>query len=216
MFGFDPGFGRPVPPGIPLTVSSGWIRPRAGGTRTHGALDFPMREGTPIVSIGFGKITRLQATPSGDAGIWVAVEHPSGITSRYMHLSKVSDKLRLGGYVTKGQLLGLSGDTGSSDTPHLHLDLKATAPALLRIKDAVGEPVEGFLPEQKPYGYGFPAEPWVPIQLDEFNERTIREAAANGIPLWALRPRFTNVHLMIGIGVGIGAMLFRERKRSAG
>lgn len=79
-------FGRPVPSNVRAIATSGWSRPR--GDRLHRALDIPLPTGTPILAIDDGVVVRVRHTDVNDAGKWVGVRHPSGVVSRYLHLSK--------------------------------------------------------------------------------------------------------------------------------
>lgn len=196
---FDPDFGRPVPGNVRAVGLSGWGRPRAG-THPHQGLDIPLRVGTPIYALADGVTVRVQPTDDGDAGgIRIAVRHASGLVSRYMHLSRVA--VGMNQRVRRGQVIGTSGDTGvGSSGPHLHVDLKAPAQLLPAIRAVVGEPAGGFGPLQAGYGYGIPAEPWVPV--DEYIARTRNDAAARGIPLY--RSRAGWLGLAVGLAVGYG------------
>jgi murein DD-endopeptidase MepM/ murein hydrolase activator NlpD len=196
---FDPGFIRPVPASVRAVGGSGWGRPRAGGI-LHPGLDIWVPIGTPVLAMADGVAIRVQPVVDGDAGgIRIALRHASGIVSRYMHLSRTS--VSVGQKVRKGTVIGSSGDTGVGDTgAHLHVDLKAPAALLPAIKAAVGEPRGGWMAELAPYGFGVPAEPWVPV--DEYNARTRADAAANGIPLY--RKSGTLVLAMIA-GLGYAA-----------
>jgi len=169
--------GRPTPDDVRSIVSSGYGRPR--GSRLHRALDMPVPVGTPISAIGDGVVVRARTTDESDAGKWVAVLHPSGVTSRYLHLSRVLVKTAQ--RVKQGETIGHSGNTGNSEGPHLHLDLRAPADRLELIARVAGKPRSGWGPELKPYGYSIPGEPWIP--LDGYREHVIREAEAEGIPL---------------------------------
>lgn len=170
-------FGRPVPLATLAIVSSGWGRWR--GQRLHRALDLPLAVGTPVLAIDRGFVVRVQPEDRGDAGLWVGVLHPSGITSRYLHLSRID--VRPGQLVERGQVLGASGDTGNSAGPHLHLDLRAPRYVLDWIEDQIGRPRGGWGPDLEPYGYSIPGEPWIPV--DGYQPRVRREAAAYRVPL---------------------------------
>lgn len=169
-------FGRPAPAGVSLVVSSGWSRPRDGG-RTHHAIDIPLPVGTPLLSIDDGVVVRAETSAQGDAGKWVGIKHPSGITARYLHLSRVD--VQVGQQVRRGDWIGLSGNSGNSAGPHLHLDLRAPRDLLALIESWVGRPAGGWGPEMKPYGFSIPGESWIPV--DGYAQGVQDEAAAAGI-----------------------------------
>lgn len=52
----------------------------------------------------------------------VVVDHGLGLMSFYLHLSKM--KVNEGELVKRGQTIGLSGQTGYTLSPHLHLSLR--------------------------------------------------------------------------------------------
>jgi len=52
--------------------------------------------------------------------IWIATD--PGWRVAYLHLA-VPPALRVGAHVTRGQVIGLSGATGRSTGPHLHLQI---------------------------------------------------------------------------------------------
>jgi hypothetical protein len=170
-------FGRPVGTDVRAVVSSGWARPRRD--HVHRALDIPLSIGTPILAIDSGTVVRVESQDRGDAGRWVGVTHPSGVTSRYLHLSRTS--VTKGQAVVRGETLGLSGKTGNSAGPHLHLDLRVAGSMLLEIERLIGVPRPGWGPALAPYGYSIPGEPFVPV--DGYRPLVEREAAEAGIPL---------------------------------
>jgi murein DD-endopeptidase MepM/ murein hydrolase activator NlpD len=171
-------FGRPVSDDVRLVVSGGWPRPRDGG-RVHRALDLPLPAGTPILAIDAGTVVHVESDERSAAGKWIAVKHASGITSRYLHLSRTD--VAIGQQLDRGEQLGLSGDTGNSSGPHLHLDLRAPLDMLVLIESWVGRPAGGWGSEMKPFGYSIPGESWIPV--DEYRPIVIEEAAAAGIRL---------------------------------
>lgn len=56
-------------------------------------------------------------------GNHVVVDHGDGVFSRYAHLAPRVIPVRVGDRVEAGQLLGQMGNTGRSDTRHLHVEL---------------------------------------------------------------------------------------------
>lgn len=181
-------FSRPVSTSVTAKVSGGWGLPRPDNRR-HAGIDISLKTGTPILAIADGVVIKSQKTDVGDAGIWVGIQHPvfdSGgniigtVASRSLHFSKAL--VNVGDRVVRGQVIGLSGATGDSSGPHLHLDLKLDPALKSLLVQQVGTPVGGFLPLIEGYGFGIPAEPWIPV--DSYNSRTIKEAKANKIPLY--------------------------------
>jgi len=178
---FDPALGRVVPRNVNLTVLGGWQIRTSG---LHPALDIPLVQGTPIFAAADGVVSRVSPTNSSDAGIFVALTHPSGLVSRYLHLSQAL--VTQGQRVTQGQQIGLSGNTGLSEGPHLHFDLSVPATLLPAIEAAVGKPSTGFSNDFG-FGTGIPSEPWLPV--DSYASSVIANARALGIPLFKDRPK---------------------------
>ena len=59
---------------------------------------------------------------ASDAGNYVAIRHDNGDVSRYLHLREKSS-VRVGQRVSKGEIIGIMGDTGNARGNHLHFDL---------------------------------------------------------------------------------------------
>lgn len=105
-------------------VGCTWDNGCSGGHHGSGtrAVDFPMPEGTPILAAGSGT-ARLYEDDC--AGKYIEVWH-SGVRkySRYLHLSAYATTN--GSTVTRGQIIGYSGNTGAaggcSTGAHLHYD----------------------------------------------------------------------------------------------
>lgn len=57
-----------------------------------------------------------------DAGNYVAIKHDNGDVSRYMHLKEKSN-VSVGQRVSKGEKIGIMGDTGNARGNHVHFDL---------------------------------------------------------------------------------------------
>ena len=55
-------------------------------------------------------------------GKTIVVDHGLGLQTFYLHLSKI--KVNVGELVLPGQIIGLSGQTGYTDAPHLHLSIR--------------------------------------------------------------------------------------------
>ena len=83
--------------------------------RPHLGIDYGAPIGTPVQTIGDGKV--IFAGPKGGDGNLVKVQHSNGYTTYYMHLSRIL--VRNGAHVAQGQSIGLVGMTGLATGPHL-------------------------------------------------------------------------------------------------
>lgn len=89
--------------------------------RMHTGLDVVVNTGTKVYAPGNGTIKKV-GYRSGYGKV-VEIDHGFGYTSLYAHLSKIS--VKRGKKIKRGDLLGLSGQTGSMATgPHLHYEVK--------------------------------------------------------------------------------------------
>lgn len=103
-----------------ITDDYGYIRKTGYYSIPHKGSDFRAAEGTPVYAINRG-IVRL-AKQLKIYGNTVAIDHGLGLITYYMHLSKIN--VKEGNLVGKGKLIGLSGQTGYAESPHLHLSVK--------------------------------------------------------------------------------------------
>lgn len=83
----------------------------------HPGIDFGVGRGTPITPIADG-VVEVASTDKVN-GNYVVVRHPDGKTTSYSHLDKLG--VEKGQPVSASDALGLSGSTGRSTGPHLHL-----------------------------------------------------------------------------------------------
>lgn len=87
----------------------------------HRGMDFKAPEGTPVVTGRAGTVVRTDWNTAAN-GNCVEVRYDDGTLARYLHLSRTDAKA--GQKVSKGAVLGLSGNTGRSTAPHLHYELE--------------------------------------------------------------------------------------------
>lgn len=82
----------------------------------HSGTDFRAKNATPILASNSG-IVRISQNRfySGNS---IVIDHGHGIYSCYFHLSKMNYKV--GDFIKRGDIIGLSGDTGRVTGPHLH------------------------------------------------------------------------------------------------
>lgn len=83
--------------------------------RPHLGIDYAAPSGTPVQTIGDGKV--IFAGPKGGAGNLIEIQHINGFETYYMHLSRIL--VRSGQRVEQGQRIGLVGMTGLATGPHL-------------------------------------------------------------------------------------------------
>ncbi len=83
--------------------------------RPHLGIDYGAPAGTPVQTIGDGKV--IFAGPKGGAGNLIEIQHTNGYETYYMHLSRIL--VRTGQRVEQGERIGLVGMTGLATGPHL-------------------------------------------------------------------------------------------------
>jgi len=148
-----------APLDIPLVLAAnfGELRPN----HFHMGVDFKTNgvEGLKLYAIEDGYVSRVKVSPFGYGKV-IYVDHPNGITSVFAHCSSFKGKLdslvkltqkkeqnfEIEIYfspieipVKKGDVIALSGNTGSSTAPHLHFELRDT-----ETEDALNPLVYGF------------------------------------------------------------------------
>jgi murein DD-endopeptidase MepM/ murein hydrolase activator NlpD len=87
----------------------------------HEGVDFAVPQGTPVYAAADGVVK--DAKPNGGYGNYVRLEHDDGVATAYGHLSRFAPGLKPGKQVTRGELVGFSGNTGRSTGPHLHFEV---------------------------------------------------------------------------------------------
>jgi murein DD-endopeptidase MepM/ murein hydrolase activator NlpD len=117
--------------------NDGYVFPVAGGAgvvtvgHTHHdypAADIDAPEGTQEYALHDGTVVDAWAQPSGNCGIGFTIATTDGLTWTYCHMSYLEPAVTAGAHLTAGQPVGLVGQTGHADGPHLHLQLQpATA-----------------------------------------------------------------------------------------
>jgi hypothetical protein len=137
---------------------------RAAYTRPHHdypALDLPVPVGTAVHVIRAGKVA--SAGPSGLCGLGVIVEATDGAHYVYCHLSRID--VAAGTTLPTGSVLGLSGNTGHSTGPHLHVGVsspdgaaRCPQPLLLAVYDGAAVPAPSALARHGCY-YSSPLSP---------------------------------------------------------
>lgn len=137
-------YSSPVP--FKVMLAGNFAEPRPN--HFHGGIDVKTErvEGKPILSVADGYVSRITTNTNG-TGNTVYITHPDGNTTVYCHLQrfvpKLENALRRHLYkmetnnvdvffhpselpVSRSELIALSGNTGFSTAPHLHLELHDT------------------------------------------------------------------------------------------
>ena len=110
---------RPVKGGY-LNSSFGYRKdPIDNVMRFHQGQDITVKSGTPIHSPADGIVKR--AYYAGGFGNHIKLDHGNGYTTLFAHLSKI--KVKHGQKVNRGEIIGLTGNTGRSTAPHLHYEI---------------------------------------------------------------------------------------------
>lgn len=85
--------------------------------RPHHGVDYSAPIGTPVYSIGDGKV--LETAYRGQNGRMVKIRHNSVYTTAYLHLSAYGKGIHPGASVRQGDVIGYVGSSGLSSGPHL-------------------------------------------------------------------------------------------------
>lgn len=132
---------------IPIILSGTFGELRSN--HFHSGIDIKTqgKENLPIYAPANGHVSRIKVSQYG-FGKAIYIKHPNGYTTVYAHLkrfeSKIQDYVKKTQYkkkkyqtgnlfpekekfvVKKGQIIGYTGDTGSSGGPHLHYEIRDT------------------------------------------------------------------------------------------
>ena len=109
--------------------------------RPHHGIDYTAPTGTPVSTVGDGKITF--AGRKGAYGKLIIISHRNGYQTYYGHLSRFAKGIHMGKNVKQGDLIGYVGATGLATGPHLHYEMRQGKAPInpFRVKNVAGEPV---------------------------------------------------------------------------
>ena len=116
------GLGETVTPVLGVLTSPFGYRdhPVDGTYAFHYGTDLAADLGTPVQAFADGTVDFIGESEA--YGLYIQINHGSGVTSFYCHCSALY--AQKGEKVTKGQTIAAVGDTGNATGPHLHLELK--------------------------------------------------------------------------------------------
>lgn len=89
--------------------------------RQHHGLDIHLQTGDAVIAAFDGVVRYAQYNKNG-YGFCVVIRHLNGLETLYAHLSKIL--VDPNQFVKSGELVGLGGNTGHSQGPHLHFETR--------------------------------------------------------------------------------------------
>ncbi len=107
---------------ISSKFSSGRKHPVLNRIRAHKGVDYAASRGTPIKSVGNGKV--IFKGRKGGYGRVIILQHGSKYTTLYAHLNAYNRKIKRGSRVEQGQTIGYVGSSGLATGPHLHYEFR--------------------------------------------------------------------------------------------
>ena len=108
--------------GAKLTSRYGFrMHPILGFNHLHQGTDFAAPIGTPVMASGSGTVEYVGW--KGGYGKFISIRHSAAYQTNYAHLQDYAKGIRRGSKVQQGQIIGYSGNTGSSTGPHLHYEV---------------------------------------------------------------------------------------------
>ncbi|WP_198265276.1 peptidoglycan DD-metalloendopeptidase family protein [sulfur-oxidizing endosymbiont of Gigantopelta aegis] len=107
---------------ISSRFSSGRKHPVLNRIRAHKGVDYAAARGTPIKAVGNGKV--IYKGKKGGYGRVIILQHGSKYTTLYAHMNSYNRKVKRGGRVQQGQIIGYVGSSGLATGPHLHYEFR--------------------------------------------------------------------------------------------
>ena len=117
-----------IPNGHPLaqaTVTSSFgmrEHPVEEGTRLHGGVDLRASVGTVVTATADGVVEYAGNNVGSGWGRMIKIVHNYGFSTIFAHLSEID--VEVGQYVSQGERIGRSGNSGLSEAPHLHYEVR--------------------------------------------------------------------------------------------
>ena len=92
-----------------------------GEEKFHNGVDLAVNTGTQVKAFADGVVDYIGDDPD-QYGLYLQISHANGVKSFYAHCSQLL--VSQGQTVKAGDTVALSGDTGNTTGPHLHLELR--------------------------------------------------------------------------------------------
>jgi len=90
----------------------------------HNGIDVRASIGAQVKAAYDGVVSGVGNNEKYAYGKWITINHQNGLTTLYGHLSL--QKVSVGQKISRGEVIGYSGNTGYSTGPHLHFSVYAT------------------------------------------------------------------------------------------
>ncbi len=141
--------------------------------RAHLGTDYGAPIGTPVQSIGNGKV--VFAARKGGEGNMVQIQHSSGYETMYLHLARIY--VRTGEHVAIGKIIGVVGSTGLSTGPHL--DFRILQKGQYKNFEKLGLPPSEPVEKKNWPEFASVREKWLPILKNPELLQAVAVPAAN-------------------------------------
>ena len=121
-------YALPFKRGSTVLVSQGFNGKATHTGKSKYSVDFVADEGTRVYAARGGKVIATESSfdkggfdkSFGKYANYITIEHTDHTMGQYYHLQQGGVNVKVGQYVSKGQFIGLSGNTGYTSGPHLH------------------------------------------------------------------------------------------------
>lgn len=94
--------------------------PSTGKEDNHTGIDIDAKVGTEVKMVFDGVVEDLSEDKS--LGLMLVIDHGNGYKTKYAHLSKIN--VEKGASIKKGDIIALTGNTGTTTGPHLHFEVE--------------------------------------------------------------------------------------------
>ena len=117
-----------IPNGSPVTYKGitsryGWrVHPLLNKKEFHSGVDLKAKSSTPVYAPADGIVEFAGPHAKSGYGKLLILNHNFGFRTFYGHLSRL--KVKRGDVVRKGDVVAYTGNTGLSDGPHLHYEIR--------------------------------------------------------------------------------------------
>lgn len=142
-----PLFSWPLSGSVRVTSPFGMrFHPLEHAFLNHKGVDLRAPLGSEVKAVADGRVAETGYGPL--TGFFITVDHANGWRSRYLHLNKV--QVQKGELLKQGAAIALSGATGRTTGPHLHLALSHNQQAVDPLSMIATSPGRTPAPAEKP------------------------------------------------------------------